>query len=615
MGTPITIKGNYSLILKGNQALTPTYSSTDTVYRNIFYDEDGNPTVHLAVRLDGAYAITNLVIVETLPSGIIPTSINNGGVYDPYAHTITWTFASSTVQSILLSYAVSGSRGLYTLSGTSTWRTYDATTDTSTDITVATLGDTDFYIYTLLSGVVYGALTIHRVISDQLVYLHVVPGSTTDSQTIVELVPDYLTPYDISDGGAYDSTTKTLTWGPFADHASRSLSYSVKGNDGIYTYATSGSYATFDSVSYPTAGDDELTIGGVYISDEDDRPVARTVTSSTCTVSLAIVPVNGIGTQKIVESVDTTIEIYDISDGGTWDSDTGQITWSFNDNLSRKVTYRYRRDGDGDEKYNESTDYGVYSVTGTYQFDATYGTIKGDDRLIIGDSATTDGACCSRSVNGVAISIKVAPSDDGLTQKVYEILPKGLTPTDISDDGVWNADTRRIYWGVFSGSTWRTLTYSVIGDANSYTLSGYCLFDGTKFTTIGTKTVTIIDSTTSTTDSSGTTTATTSSTPSPSTNTSSAISPSSTYPTNTSSGTQNNSGNTAPAVSVTNTTNNPTSSASGGGDSAGNSSGATIAGGVISPVWNLSTSFMTKLVPDSHLCGFDESSFTSYTPD
>ena len=61
-------------------------------------------------------------------------------------------------------------------------------------------------------------------------------------------------------------------------------------------------------------------------------------------------------------------------------------------------------------------------------------------------------------------------------------LPAGLTPSNISDSGVWNAGQRKLSWVFIDGNP-RNLSYAVSGAVGTYTIGGIAVF-GTDQATI-----------------------------------------------------------------------------------------------------------------------------------
>jgi len=90
-----------------------------------------------------------------------------------------------------------------------------------------------------------------------------------------------------------------------------------------------------------------------------------------------------------------------------------------------------------------------------------------------------------------AVSLSVTPGGTVKAYAVEETLPYGLTPSAISENGVWDSVNRTIKWGTFPDSSSRTLTYKLTGAESSFTISGNASFDGSPAITGDTQAVVI----------------------------------------------------------------------------------------------------------------------------
>ena len=451
------------MILRGGQVLTPD-SGTGAVSakRTVFYDTNANPTLHVVVTRATSIAVR---VVETIPTGFAPASVNHGGVWNSETSTLTWDLAAAT-GTVLLSYSVAGARGLHSVSGQFFYGSPEAAYNVE--------GDTQFYIYDLSSGSVSGALTCVRTVVGKDVRLSIAPGSTTAQQTITENIPEGLVVGNIDSGGVWDATVRTITWS-FADHAARVVSYSVNGPARVYTFL--GSSAVFDTLGVGITGDATLQIGSVG-STPDGSVVYRTFSGEK--VQLQIVTPTGTASQKIIEYLPSGITASIISDGGTYSSVDKTLTWIFEDGESRNLSYTVA----GAE--------GVYYFGGVYQMSASTGIIGGDNKLTIGEGLAA-GASAVRTVVGTLVYLRIVPASDTTTYKVVETLPASITPTGLSSDGVYDKTTHKITFGPFAGTTARTVQYAVTGAGGTYNLSGLATFNTVEEAVTGASQVKIYD--------------------------------------------------------------------------------------------------------------------------
>jgi len=77
-----------------------------------------------------------------------------------------------------------------------------------------------------------------------------------------------------------------------------------------------------------------------------------------------------------------------------------------------------------------------------------------------------------------AIQLDIVNDTNTLCYSVEEILPRDVTPTNISDGGVWLPDRRAIRWGAFLNETNKTFTYQITGPSGEHALGGSSWFNG-----------------------------------------------------------------------------------------------------------------------------------------
>jgi len=70
------------------------------------------------------------------------------------------------------------------------------------------------------------------------VNIAVTPTSDVKCYAVQEVVPMPLLVTNINLGGVWDAASRTIVWGPFSDNQSRSLTYQVSGDNGIYQLAS-----------------------------------------------------------------------------------------------------------------------------------------------------------------------------------------------------------------------------------------------------------------------------------------------------------------------------------------------------------------------------------------
>lgn len=138
--------------------------------------------------------------------------------------------------------------------------------------------------------------------------------------------------------------------------------------------------------------------------------------------------------------------------------------------------------GDGSRSFdwNPTKQYtytGTYSVTLTLTSTATLtDTLTKDSYITVAQYSAQPAA--ERAVSGRKVAITATPSDNDNSYAVEEGLPEGLSPANISNDGQWRQDYRRIQWGPFYDVNPRTLTYTAVGPDGAHALEGVIRIDG-----------------------------------------------------------------------------------------------------------------------------------------
>ena len=89
-----------------------------------------------------------------------------------------------------------------------------------------------------------------------------------------------------------------------------------------------------------------------------------------------------------------------------------------------------------------------------------------------------------RDIEGNKVTISVNIESDYNSYLVKDGIPEGLTPIEISDNGVWDEYTRKVKW-IFEDSDSRELYYILSGDDGEYVLGpGSIVFGGEEFYTL-----------------------------------------------------------------------------------------------------------------------------------
>jgi hypothetical protein len=280
------------------------------------------------------------------------------------------------------------------------------------------------------------------------VSLSLIPSDWAHSYAVEEDLPAGLLPISITSGGVWDATNSAIRWGPFQDHASRMLTYTLAGADGNYNFT---GQASFDGQSVPIGGTNAATITGSvsFVA----TPVISPADGSTLPVHVGIsCATPGAAIYYTLDSTVPTTNSF-LYTGGFWPARAG--------------TVRAKAFASG---YIASD-----TASATY-FDAP--SQNAATRTITGSPSRIQ-----------TVQLAVSPASGVKSWAVQETLPVLLWPSAISDGGLWHMDSSTIEWGPFMDHTARNLSYNVSGMDGTYNLSGLTSFDGQNYTTTGNSSV------------------------------------------------------------------------------------------------------------------------------
>jgi hypothetical protein len=192
-----------------------------------------------------------------------------------------------------------------------------------------------------------------------------------------------------------------------------------------------------------------LSLQAVYtpILPEAERAVAGT------NVILTVCAPAGLVSWTLTESLPPGLTPFAITGGGVWNSSARTLT--FNGAAATTNTLAY--------SVTCATS-GLYTVTGALAVPHVSGTtpVTGDDKIL--------SAKLLRAISGTNVTISISASAGG-NLAVYENIPEGLDPANITGGTFHNYNNGQIFWYVLS--TPETLSYAVSGEPGTYTLSGY----------------------------------------------------------------------------------------------------------------------------------------------
>jgi hypothetical protein len=480
---------------------------------------------------------STLAIEETLAQGLIPFNVNENGIWDYQTHTIRWgTFIDHTPQ--VYTYQVMGEEGSNQISGLAAFDGREASFSGNTQVSIVcppyeNLVRIISYNYTCLPQISISikavnsawAWAVEETIPFGLKPVHISDNGIWDTENNI-----------LSWGTFQDHDMHTFTYSVMGGTGHYELSgvislngkdYLIQGVTGTsifcnsakvekpvfdppemspvplkvsiscptpgaeIRYTTDGAFPSINSMLYihPIELRDETTIKAkaysIALAESDiaeavypelpnvNAAFRTTDTVFTCSpvVSIEIDPNIVAIAYSIEERIPDGIIPININENGMWDEANKCIKWgSFLDQSKRKLSYEVI----GHE--------GVYAISGLISVNGKNFEINGGNRINIDtcisskqlERIVTNNLSCTPD-----ISIIIGPAPDILTYAVYENLPEGLIPVNITEGGQWDSKVRKIRWGTFLDRNPRTLSYEILGKVGSYPISGKASFDGT----------------------------------------------------------------------------------------------------------------------------------------
>jgi hypothetical protein len=305
------------------------------------------------------------------------------------------------------------------------------------------------------SFVLADEIAIRTIPSNQIcspeIHIQVTLPENQRSCAIEERMPTGLIPSNISHNGIWDPENRSIKWGLFNDHETIDLSYQVTG---INASISLSGRISIDGTNHLIAGDSNLSMNCMPEKEQLASPVFDPPGGSIVPVSL-----------NITSDEPGAVIRYTL-DGSLPNETSTLFTTSLNiDALSVIRAATFKQDylpGD--------------AVTATY-YEPSTTTIL---RTVFDSNTCTPG-----------IKLSVTANDSIHPIAIIETISKGLYPEQISNNGVWDLDSRTIKWGLFHGNSSYEVSYHVRGLKGDYDLSGHASLSGAPVDINGTSIVTL----------------------------------------------------------------------------------------------------------------------------
>jgi hypothetical protein len=289
----------------------------------------------------------------------------------------------------------------------------------------------------------HSMIQMHRVISEQTpctasVTMSMQITGTIQSYAVEEKLAKNLIPKNMNEAGQWDSTHNAIKWGPFQDQIVRTFSYDISGYlVGEHTFS---GIISFDGTIQSIQGDTSIQMDCIQ----------ETVATPTILLSdTTIVPV-----QISITCETPDAEIFYTTDGQIPDKSsllyTSPITFDSPVTIQAIAFYDDMRQSD--------------IATMSYTLPLPYSQIN---------RTVTPNNDCSAQIN-----LQISPATSVYLYAVEERISQNLSPTNISDNGVWDQVHQRIKWGPFEDNQTRVLNYELFGLPGEYNINGIASFDG-----------------------------------------------------------------------------------------------------------------------------------------
>ncbi len=268
------------------------------------------------------------------------------------------------------------------------------------------------------------------------VKIDVNPNPRAEAYVVEETPPADWTVSDINDGGVYEEATGMIKWGPFFDDIGRTLSYSALHQTGAW------GTQSFDGTMY-VDGDDEPICGDTLMAMGANHPA-------------------DVDTDWDIDGNEYTAYAAAWKNGDLWPTGPNPIP--------------------GDYVTNAGV---IYKSGGGYVFLANVDPPWSPDNPkigVVGAAMSDFGTNEFRMGRSFDVVLTLTPDAGTEASLVVETPPVGWAVSEISNNGIWDAESRMIKWGPFYDDVERILSYKATpvqtAGEHEATFIGSASFDG-----------------------------------------------------------------------------------------------------------------------------------------
>ncbi|MBI5384240.1 MAG: cadherin-like domain-containing protein [Verrucomicrobia bacterium] len=309
------------------------------------------------------------------------------------------------------------------------------------------------------------------------VTLSVAPSPEVTAWAAQDRVPDGWTVSSIGGDGSFDATNQTVKWGPYFTNAPAVLSYQVTPPAGAIGTVTFAGVSSFNGVPVPITGQRASTAA--------DSRVVRTLPLTFLpglgfTVTNATAPASNVTVYAVQDQLPAnwSVNAVSISEGGQFDTANHQIKWGpFFDSTSRVLTY---------QAIPPAGAVGAFVFNGVGSFDGLPVVITGDRQTIALPPAQANVIVrvlpeTLRAGGFVLVTNFVSVAENVTVYALEEQIPSGLSVSNITGGGAFDAGQRKLKWGPFFDNQSRQFSYRLCAPTATgglFPLGGVGSFDG-----------------------------------------------------------------------------------------------------------------------------------------
>lgn len=366
-------------------------------------------------------------VTETLPTGLTPYDIGQGGEWDVTNRTVKWGPYNDGLSRTLTCH-VNGADGSYPLAGAGSVNGFSAAISGSGAVTVDASGMAQVAPPAFSPGPETGRFPVDVAISCAT------PGAAV---------------YYTTDGSAPDETSALYT-------------------EPLRLYSTARLRArAFKAWMLPS-----VAVGAYYSLESlaGTAIVKRTVSgsgTSSPVIWLDVTPTDDVLCYSVSETLPAGVTPQDVTENGRWNAASRTLRWGpFMDKAVRRLTYR------------PTGPDGTYEVVGCGSFNGHAAAASGDDDVKIENHLFAQHRVAGGWTFEPALTFSVTPLTGVHCHTVEEFLPAGITPTNINNGGVWSAATRTIKWGPFLDANARDFSFTLQGAYQQFETSACISMDG-----------------------------------------------------------------------------------------------------------------------------------------